>query len=217
MTAEELTAAVNALEADRQREAARLAGTVAIGDVVEELRLEATSEQIWAQVLKQRTEAEAPKGLHQAAAEARNAAVRAVAAARTPSAGRRRVRGWHEMKGWAWVLFWCCGGLGLITGVLHPTHPNTVCISGDHQSLNSATLGKSVEVSGDKDTVTLQGNCPTLTITGDDNHIRVVGSVGRVITEGGGNTVTYGSGPSAAPVISGGGDGNTVTPAGPTP
>ena len=127
------------------------------------------------------------------------------------------MRGRRGLKGWAWVLFWCCGGVGVVTGVLHPSHPNTVSISGDHQTLTSATRGKSVEVGGDNDTVTLQGDCPTLTITGDDNHVRVVGAVGRVIADGSDNVITYTSGPGAAPVISGGGDRNTVTPAGPLP
>jgi hypothetical protein len=127
---------------------------------------------------------------------------------------RRLGRGWSGVKGWLWILFWCGGGMGLVSGVLHPSHSTAaVSISGDGQTLTSGTLGKNADVSGDNDTLTLQGNCPTLTITGDGNRIRVEGAVGRVIADGDGNTVVYTQG--TAPALSGHGDGNHVGPSAP--
>lgn len=125
------------------------------------------------------------------------------------------MRGWREIKGWVWVLFWCSGGLGLVSTALHSFHtaPVGVHISGDNQTLISGTQNKDVEVSGDKDTLTLRGNCPTLTIAGDNNHIRVEGTVGRVIADGANNTVTYAAGP--VPIMGGDGDGNHVGPSAP--
>ncbi len=54
VTPDELNAALKALE-DRQ------SSTVAIGSVVDELRLNATPEQIWEQVQKQRAQKQGPK------------------------------------------------------------------------------------------------------------------------------------------------------------
>ncbi len=198
VTAEELSRAVSAL--DEARAAEQISGTAPIGQVVEELSLDATPEEIWAQVQRQRAE-DAAK-----AAPAQTAHL-------SPAA-RRRGRGWRSIGGWAWVLFWCCGGVGLVS---HFTHlggpPAGVVITGDSQTLTSATAGKSVEVSGDGDTLTLTGDCPTLTISGENNHVRVQGRIGRVIADGENNTVTYTAAP--APVLSGGGSGNTVGPLNP--
>ena len=54
VTSKELARAINALEARKEAAASELAGTVPIGQVVDELKLEATPEQIWDQVQKQR-------------------------------------------------------------------------------------------------------------------------------------------------------------------
>ena len=211
VTSEELAQAINALETSKDEAARRLAGTVPIGEVIQELKLEATPEEIWAQVQRQRAQA------------AREEASRAQPVALPPApvsqnkraAGRRRVRGWREIKGYAWVLFWCCGGGGLLTTALHSFRaaPAGAQISVDNQTLTSGTQGKDVEVTGDSDTLTLRGDCPTLTITGEHNRIRVEGKVGRVVTDGENNTVTYTVGP--APVLSGDGDGNRVGPSAP--
>ena len=218
VTSEELAQAINALEASKDEAARHLAGTVPIGEVVAELKLEATPEEVWAQVQKQRAQAAEAQAAQEEAALARPAPPVAV---RTPQdmrvrqrarGWRRVVRGWQGIKGWLWILFWCCGGVGLVSGVLHPSHTAAagIQVKGDGQTLTSGTLGKDVEVSGDKDTLTLQGNCPTLTITGDGNYIRVEGTVKRVITDGDGNIVVYTQG--AAPALSGNGDGNHVEP-----
>ncbi len=195
VTAEELSRAVSAL--DEARAAEQIHGTAPIGQVVEELNLDATPEEIWAQVQQQRAE---------------NAATAAsVKTARVSPTARRRVRGWREIKGWVWILFWCGGGLGLVSHWTHPAGPPAgVVISGDAQTLTSATAGKSVEVSGSGDTLTLTGDCPVLTITGDGNRIRVQGRVGRVVADGDSNTVIFTTAP--APILSGDGDGNTVKP-----
>lgn len=65
VTSEELAQAINALEASKDESARRLAGTVPIGEVVQELRLEATPEEVWAQVQRQR----AREGADDAAAQ----------------------------------------------------------------------------------------------------------------------------------------------------
>ncbi len=216
VTSEELAQAINALEASKDEAARRLAGTVPIGQVVAELKLEATPEEVWAQVQKQRAQAaeEEARRVRPAAAPVAVPAPQDVGVRQRARGWRRLGRGWSGIKGWLWVMFWCSGGLGLVTTALHPSHPNAaVSVSGDGQTLTSGTLGKDVEVSGDKDTLTLQGNCPTLTITGDGNRIRVEGTVGRVIADGEGNVVTYAAGP--VPAVSGGGDGNHVGPSAP--
>lgn len=209
VTSEELAQAINALEASKDAAARHLTGTVPIGEVVQELKLEATPEEIWAQVQRQRAQAAQREAAHTQPARV------PITAAQNKSAARRRVRGWRELKGWAWVLFWCFGGGGLLSAALHSFHaaPAGVQVSGDNQTLTSGTQGKDVEVTGEGDTLTLRGDCPTLTITGEHNHIRVEGKVGRVITDGENNTVTYTAGP--APVIGGGGDGNHVVPSAP--
>lgn len=54
---EELAKAISTIEARRQEEAQRLEGTVVIGDIVEELHLDATPEELWAEIQKQRAQA----------------------------------------------------------------------------------------------------------------------------------------------------------------
>ena len=204
VTSEEMTAAINALQAGKDEAARHLAGTVPIGEVVSELNLDATPEEVWAQVQRQRAQA----------AQEEAGRVRAAAPfTQSKNAGRRRVRVWHDVKGWVWILFWCSGGLGLVSTALHHNSTQAVSISGDNQTLTSGTLGKEAEVSGDRDTLVLRGNCPALTITGDGNHIRVEGRIGRIIADGDRNTVVYTQG--GPPALSGSGDGNTVTPAKP--
>ena len=201
VTAEELSRAVSALEDARAAE--QINGTTSIGQVVDELNLDATPEEIWAQVQRQRAE-DALKTTPALTA-------RVSLAVRVSSTTRRRGRGWREIKGWVWVAFWCCGGLGLVSHWIHPAGPPAgVVITGDAQTLTSATAGKSVQVTGDGDTVTLTGDCPVLTITGDGNHIRVQGKVGKVVADGDSNTITYTALP--APILSEDGSGNTVKP-----
>jgi len=222
VTPEELNAALEALDADKQRAARLQAETVPLGEAVDGLGLDATPEQIWAQVQRQRADAAAQAAREEAAADAPRealgraaqgvweAAAQAVASARTPAAGRRRVRGWREMKGWLWVAFWCSGGLGLFAELPHLIHhaPPGIEVSGDRSTLTYAVPNEDVTVSGDGDTITLSGTCKTLTVSGEHNTIRVAGMVGSIVTDGNGNTVTYSRGP--APTVSNDGDGNKV-------
>lgn len=156
VTPDELSAALKTLE-DRQ------ANTVAIGSVVDELRLNATPEQIWEQVQAQREQqqqwAQTPKS---------------AAAATTASApARRLVRGWRGIKGWVWIAFWCTGGLGLFSSLAHLGQPvsnaQTVIISGDSQTETIPVQGKDVIISGDDDAITLQGQARSVTVSGDSN------------------------------------------------
>ncbi len=56
---EELSRALAAIEANRQAEAGRLAGTIPIDQAVSELHLDSTSDEIWAEVQAQRARASA--------------------------------------------------------------------------------------------------------------------------------------------------------------
>lgn len=202
VTAEELAQAINALEASKDEEAQHLAGTVAIGQVVDELKLEATPEELWAQVQKQRARLVAEAA---AAQEAREQTARLAAMQVLPRPRQRRRGRWWMILGIGWVAY------GIVHGHLSPPHKQSnqgAAISANYQTLTSGTLGQNAEVSGDGDTIILQGNCPTLTVKGDSNHIRVEGTVGRIIADGDSNTIVYTQG--TAPVLSGKGDGNTV-------
>jgi len=61
VTPEELSQALAAIEARRQAEASRLAGTIPIGQAVSELHLDSTSDEIWAEVQAQRDKVEAAR------------------------------------------------------------------------------------------------------------------------------------------------------------
>lgn len=229
VTSEELAQAINALEARKDEAARHLAGTVSIGEVVQELNLEATPEEVWAQVQKQRARkasedaavetAAAQKEqatAAQAVAAAQAAAAQAVAAARSAAQSAQagaQVYARPRRRGRWWVPL----GIGLlIYAGVHGNHvhiPATAkgaVISGNNRTLTSATQGKAVAVSGDKDTLILQGDCPTLTIAGNGNHIRVEGTVERVIAAGNGNSVVYTQG--SEPTLIGMGKGNQVGP-----
>jgi len=211
VTAEELSRAVSAV--DEARAAEQIHGTAPIGQVVEELNLDATPEEIWAQVQRQRAED----------------------AAKTPaqtgrvSPAARQVRERRKGNGWVLVVLGCMGFVGLVSQLTHRGGPPAgVVISGDAQTLTSATAGKPVEVRGSSDTLTLTGDCPVLTVSGDanivrvqgrvetlviggsGNTVRVQGRVGKVAADGDSNTVAYTAAP--APVLSGVGSGNRVGP-----
>lgn len=54
---DELAKAITAIEARRHAEAERLQGAIALGDAVQELQLDATPEELWAEIQKQRAAA----------------------------------------------------------------------------------------------------------------------------------------------------------------
>ena len=202
VTPEELSAAMKALEEQQ-------AGTVAIGSVVDELRLNASSEQIWEQVQKQRAE----KGTSEQAAAQTSAAV----TVNSKAAGRRRLRTWHDIQWWVWVLFWCSGGLGLFSAIPHWMHHSTtpapvgIEVSGSDVTANYTVQGtgpqRDVTVSGSSDKITLNGDVRTLHVTGDENTVTVIGSVQAITVENDENTVTV-NGP--VEVVSVDNDGNTI-------
>ena len=172
VTPDELNAALKALE-DRQN------STVAIGSVVDELRLNATPEQIWEQVQAQRAQAEQQKA--QQAEGQSSVRVRVTVngqAAVPPATGRRRMRAWRDIKGWGWILFWCGGGLGLFSGLPHLLHPaatnsgQTITITADETTETLPVQDKDVVIAGDDDKITLQGQARSVTVSGDNVHLR---------------------------------------------
>ncbi len=194
VTPDELNAALKALE-DRQN------STVAIGSVVDELCLNATPEQIWEQVQQQRAQKQQTPKL---------AAVTAVSAP-----ARRRMRTWRDIKGWVWVLFWCSGGLGLISSgvqlVHHAAAPVAgIVISGDSVTGNYVVQGtgpqRDVSVGGDGDTITLRGDVRNLIVTGDKSTVTVFGSVEAVTVDSDHNTIHWTKEPQGRtiqPVVNG--------------
>lgn len=165
VTPEELNAALKALD-DKQN------STVAIGSVVDELRLNATSEQIWEQVQKQRT---------QAAAQTPPAQSFAVAPPRPRP--RRRVRWWAiaivGVIGWGALHHASVQTAPSVITTSRTTTPppivtvpgKTITISGDGQDATFAVKGKDVVVSGFGNNVTLQGQARSVTVKGDGNNL----------------------------------------------
>ena len=216
VTSEELAQAINALEASRDEAARHLAGTVPIGEVVKELKLEATPEEIWAQVQKQRAQAAEEETGRVRAVEVVPVvpAVQDARAVRQRARGwRRAARGWQGMKGWLWILFWCSGGLGLVSTALHPSHSTApgIHVSGDNTVSTYNVHHEDAAVDGDNNKITLRGDVRRLTVDGDNNIVTVVGSVEGVTVDKDGNSVHWTKEPpgeTIRPVVSG--DGNRV-------
>ena len=108
VTPEELSQALAAIETRKQAEAGRLAGTIPIDQAVSELRLDSTSDEIWAEVQAQRAKAaaaereqEEQEQASQQAREARRAARREQAASlaqqQTVAPRPRQRRGWVRL------------------------------------------------------------------------------------------------------------------------
>ena len=214
VTSEELAQAINALEASKDEAARRLAGTVPIGEVVQELKLEATPEEVWAQVQRQRAQV-----AQEEAARVRPATVPVVPMTRDVqrrARGWRRLgRGWSGIKGWLWVIFWCSGGLGLVSSVLHPSHTpaSGIHVSGDNTVSTYNIHHEDATVDGDHNKITLRGEVRHLTVDGDGNTVTVFGSVEAVTVDNDGNTVHWTKEPlgkTIQPAVSG--DGNHVGP-----
>jgi len=186
VSAEELTRAVSALEDAKAAE--RVAGVAPIGQVVEEMGLDSTPEEIWAQVQKQRAEA-APKPQVQSVPVLQNAKI-----------GRQVRRGWRQGKGWLWVIFWCTGGFGLLAGLprlLHPqdiTTGQTIAIGGDNETETISVQGKEVVISGDGDKITLTGKAKNVLVSGDSNRLNGTSPEDYQLM-GDGNTVKWTSTP----------------------
>ena len=96
VTPEELSQALAAIEARKQAEASRLAGTIPIDQAVSELKLDSTSDEIWAEVQAQRDQAEAARREQR---RQDKAAKKAQAARQQSVAPRPRQR-----RGWTGIL-----------------------------------------------------------------------------------------------------------------
>ena len=190
VTPDELNAALKALE-DRQ------SGTVAIGSVVDELRLNATPEQIWEQVQQQRAQD----------AAAQMPALQAAAMPPAITRPRRRVRWWViaivGVVGWGAlhnVSIQTSPSVTTTSRTITTTLPTivtvpgqTVTISGDGQDATFAVKGKDVVVSGFGNNVTLQGQARSVTVKGDGNDLSGNAPKASNIT-GFGNNVQWTSG-----------------------
>lgn len=212
VTPDELNAALKALE-DQQN------STVAIGSVVDELQLNATPEQIWDQVQKQRAQTKnVAQDEAQSAVRAR-VTVNGQVITQSPAAARRRLRAWHDIKAWIWILFWCSGGIGVFSALPHLLHhqPPGFVVSGDgvKESYQVKGIGtqRDVTVSGDNDNLTVYGNVRVLTVDGDENTVTVIGSVQGVSVSGDSSKVHWtkdsGNGILLQPNVSG--DDNDVS------
>ncbi len=106
VTPEELSEALAAIEARKQAEASRLAGTIPVDQAVSELHLDSTSDEIWAEVQAQRARASAVQQEQERQEQARQQARAARKAARREEAARQRSSAPRSKNrsGW-WGLF----------------------------------------------------------------------------------------------------------------
>ncbi len=218
VTSEELAQAINDLESSKDAAARHLAGTVPIGEVVQELKLEATPEEIWAQVQRQR----ARKAAEDAAVQPAFAPTATVqpAAPQVLPRPRRRWRGrWWALIGIGWAVYGVVHGsfVSPMTSRFAPVQSGTtVEVTGDGGTVSYVVHRSDVEVSGDNNTVTLRGQCSHLNVTGGGNTVRVIGTVKNVSTAGDHNKIHWTKErPGEAPVFENDGDGNQVGPSAP--
>jgi hypothetical protein len=231
VTADELNAALNALESRKQEEAKQGRETVAIGEVVQELGLDLTPEEIWQQIESQRAAQSSPpktppaesphlaqtvnETLHAAAQQAHKIAGQASAAAAATyiaaQAAQSRRHG-RSRRGGLGVL----GILLALTciGIASFSSNHGLMINGDHAIIPYAGHYGTAVVTGDEDTITLSGGCDTLTVLGDHDHITITGTVKHIVTLGDDNIIQWTQQPSGqSPSISDNGDGNRISPA----
>lgn len=70
--------------------------------------------------------------------------------------------------------------------------------------------GRPVEIRGTGISVTIEGSCPTLTVTGSANSV-MIGQVGTISADGTANVIQYGTGPGGTdPVVDDTGNGNQI-------
>lgn len=214
VTAEELAQAINALEASKEEAAACLAGTVPIGEVVQELKLEATPEEVWAQVQRQRARLAAEAAAAQAAAaqkeaQKEQAAAMQAAAAQTLPRPRRRWR-WWALIGIGWAVYGIAHG-----SLLHVQTPGAasspgITVNGDHEKQAYNAEGKDVVINGDGNTITLHGRALSVTVNGDNDT--VIGETARSVETNGNNDTVKWSGAPAGEITDNGHDNHiTVT------
>lgn len=88
---------------------------------------------------------------------------------------------------------------------------SSIVIKGHAQTVSQSVKDANVRIVGDANTVTLNGTLKSLTISGDENGVRVE-KVKSITTKGDGNLVKWKSGlkPGSAPIVSNVGDHNNV-------
>ncbi len=163
VTPDELNAALKALE-DQQ------SNTVAIGSVVDELRLNATPEQIWEQVQRQRTQA----ATAQASSVQTQASSVQTAVPPMIARSRRQVRWLVALAAVACLVF---GGSEMMNSSTNTSggvkiSGQTLTMSGDGVTGPFQVQGKDVVISGNDDVIVLHGKARSVTVTGSDNKLR---------------------------------------------
>ena len=192
VSAEELAHAVSALEYAKAAE--RLAGVAPIGQVVDELGLDLTPEEIWAEVQRQRVQQVAENQVKQAAPAAASHAVTFQVRLGPPSRRSLAVRA---------VI--AAGVLGLLVWVF--TLNAAVQTSAPAVQTSAPALsGSTITISGDwrEETIPVQGK--DVCITGDFNNLILQGKAQSVTVSGAGNTLS-GNAPEASTIAGGG---NTI-------
>ena len=160
VTAEELTRAVSALEDAKAAE--RVAGVAPIGQVVEELGLDSTPEEIWEQVQKQRAQA--------AAAQTSPTQSAVVQPAIRPHHRRGR---WYLLFAVVCVVYGFSHNWYAAMQVQAPFDSvQTITISGDSQTETIPAQGKDIVITGENDNITLQGRAQDVSIIGDNDRLR---------------------------------------------
>ncbi len=223
VTADELNAALNALESRKQEEAKRGRETVEIGAVVQELGLDLTPEEIWQQVQAQRAEQSAPPSaaspklaetvnetLHTAAQQAHKIAGQASAAvAATYVAAQAAHPRKQKRRGKIGVALTLFAIAGIALNVFSGGHSLTV--AGDHDTHTYFGHYKSAVAAGDYDNLTFNGDTDTLTVLGDHDRITVTGTVKHIVMLGDNNIIQWTQEPGGrSPAISDIGDGNRI-------
>lgn len=193
VSAEELTRAVSALEDAKAAE--QVAGVAPIGQVVEELGLNSTPEEIWAEVQKQRAQKAAEE-------QPKQTPVNALPAAAFQASPRpRRRRRWWMAAGIVLIIWSVSHNSPVQTPSVVVTPGQSVVnsgqditISGNGQVETIPVQGKDVVVTGDGDNLTLQGEARSVTVSGDGNVLSGDAPKASSIT-GDGNNVEWNSTP----------------------
>lgn len=228
VTPEELNAALEALESRRQEQAHQVQQTVAIGEVVQELDLPVTPEEVWQQIQAQRAQKSAPpppaeskladmvnETLHAAAQHAHKAAGQAAAAAQSAVAeamaaeSYRRAQGRVKRRGrggsFAAVIVLACLGWAWFSA------GHGLMVNGDQATETYTGYHGSLVVNGDTDQVTLRGDAGTLIVNGDHCRVTVTGTVEHIIVDGDHDTVAWGrEAHGQSPSVMNNGDGNHI-------
>ena len=133
--------------------------------------------------------------------------------------GRAVLAGWFLGAGLVWLLLLVCLGLGIAAasrsgdgGTVVSSVPGLssdhVSVTGDGANQTFTVRAADAVITGDHNTITLHGDCRTVSVTGDANVVRM-DRAGSVSLTGDGNRAFWNSGP--APGLIESGDGNRLT------